>query len=243
MNRVIRSVSQAILVLALLSLPSTARSDGTLAISSLVGLSGFATAACWTATLAEQRGESRDEEPDEDSFTRRGILVAASLAYAHATSESDLEPDDGNLSLKNSFGLKARAGYRCHRYLSADFQAEWIEEFDGTVFPKGAGARSRFDVRSLVFTSNLRAYLPLLGDRMQPFALVGAGVADMKTKRSVGPGRKNRETEFAVRVGGGVDFYITPNVVVTLDTDWVRPFGSLDDYDYVSGSVGAQYRF
>jgi hypothetical protein len=32
-------------------------------------------------------------------------------------------------------------------------------------------------------------------------------------------------------------------VVVTLQADYVRPFGNLDDLDYVSIGWGLQYRF
>jgi len=33
------------------------------------------------------------------------------------------------------------------------------------------------------------------------------------------------------------------NIVVTLETDYVKPFGNLDAFDYVSVGWGVQYRF
>jgi len=51
------------------------------------------------------------------------------------------------------------------------------------------------------------------------------------------------DTGFAMRFGGGIDLYATKNIVVTLETDYVKPFGNLDAFDYVSVGWGVQYRF
>ncbi len=51
------------------------------------------------------------------------------------------------------------------------------------------------------------------------------------------------ETDFAGRVGGGIDIYATENIVVTLDATYVVPTGDVDDLDYLSIGWGVQYRF
>ena len=43
--------------------------------------------------------------------------------------------------------------------------------------------------------------------------------------------------------GGGLDTYVTENIVVALDVTYVLPFGDLDDYDYFSLGLGVAYRF
>jgi hypothetical protein len=46
-----------------------------------------------------------------------------------------------------------------------------------------------------------------------------------------------------MRFGGGLDFYATEHVVLTLGIDYVLPFGDLEDLDYVSIGWGLRYRF
>ena len=51
-------------------------------------------------------------------------------------------------------------------------------------------------------------------------------------------------TEFVMRFGGGLDLYITENLVWNGTVDFVFPFGELkDELDYVSFSTGLTYRF
>jgi hypothetical protein len=54
-----------------------------------------------------------------------------------------------------------------------------------------------------------------------------------------------RETDFAMRFGGGLDIYSfgTDTVVITAGADYVLPFGDVEDFDYVSINVGVLYRF
>jgi hypothetical protein len=48
---------------------------------------------------------------------------------------------------------------------------------------------------------------------------------------------------FAARFGGGLDFYVDPNIVITLDSSYVLPTGDAEDLDHVTISLGIQYRF
>lgn len=230
------------------SIPRPADADvaeGVAALSAVGALSGM---FCWTAALAEGRDEKPESaEERKRQYARRGALVGASLSYAHETYESDLESSGINLSVKDNVGFKGRVGYRCYRYVSAELQVEWVDEFEGKVFADGAGHVLNFDVKPVVVTTNARGYLPIFGDRVQPFALLGAGLAVVKStlKDVTGTGQRTSDTvtEFAIRAGGGIDFYATPNIVLTLDADYVRAFDDLDDFDYVSVGLGAQYRF
>jgi opacity protein-like surface antigen len=60
---------------------------------------------------------------------------------------------------------------------------------------------------------------------------------------TVSGSESNRTTEFAMRFGGGLEFYATKHIVLTLDTDYVLPFGDLENLDYVTIGWGLQYRF
>jgi opacity protein-like surface antigen len=227
------------------SIPRSARSEEAESIAALGAIGALSGVFCWTAALAEGRNEKADSTGKQ--YTRRGALVGAALAYAHETYESDLESPGVNLSVKDSVGFKGRAGFRCHRYVSAELQVEWLDEFEGKFFVDGVGHVLNFDVKPIVVTVNARGYVPIFGDRVQPFVLLGGGLVTVKsTLRDVtGSGQRasSRETEFAIRAGGGIDFYATPNIVLTLESDYVQAFDDLDDFDYVSVGLGAQYRF
>jgi hypothetical protein len=62
-------------------------------------------------------------------------------------------------------------------------------------------------------------------------------------KDKVGVGLRAKGEDFAARFGGGVDIYFNPNIAVVIDAGYVLPTGDLDGLDYVSFSVGFQYRF
>jgi hypothetical protein len=48
---------------------------------------------------------------------------------------------------------------------------------------------------------------------------------------------------FASRYGGGIDVYITKNIVLTAESAWVLPTGNLDDLKQVQIGGAVQYRF
>lgn len=239
-----------------LCLPRAARASEPNAIAGLTSIGVVSAGLCFAAAFAEERQERRDgeREPTGKEHARRGAFVGAALAYAADTYESDVQSslrravgEPLNLSVKNSFGFKSRAGYRCHRYASAEIQVEWLDRFDGDVFQDGAGRIAKFDVEPVVVTANVRGYLPLGNARFQPFVLVGLGavIVETRLRDTVGLGLRDtsRDTELGVRAGGGLDFYVTPNVALTLETDYVQAFAALDDFAYVSIGLGVQYRF
>jgi hypothetical protein len=48
---------------------------------------------------------------------------------------------------------------------------------------------------------------------------------------------------FAARFGGGIDFYVTRQIVVTVESAWVLPTGSLNALRQVQLGGAVQYRF
>ena len=122
-------------------------------------------------------------------------------------------------------------------------------------------------VESMSLTANLKAHL--MTGPFQPFLRVGAGV--MKTKSNIegameleepecppGSGdtctrntievfisESSKSTDFAMRFGGGFDIYAFEGdrVVITFGADYVTPFSSGIDFDYISVGIGFLYRF
>ncbi len=217
--------------LTLAALPISARGDTTQAILEGVGAAAFTTLVC--ATVAQ----AADERAEEDEFARRGWLVGVAGSYAIETFEDDAESD---LHVDNSLGFNGRVGYRCHRWLSAEVEVEWLNGFEADVSAPGFGKFATIDVEPLVVTANLKGYF--LTGRYQPFLLVGGGVmtAEFKSRGVAGSITLN---EFTMRFGGGIDLYATKNVVVTVGADYVLPVDNLKDLDYISIGWGFEYRF
>ena len=65
----------------------------------------------------------------------------------------------------------------------------------------------------------------------------------INAKDSLGLGLSASDEDFAARFGGGIDFYVTEKIGVSLDGSYVLPTGDLKDFDYFSIAWGFQYRF
>jgi len=234
-------------VLAVLALPASARADMAKNIAESAGAAVLTTILCSSFAL------TADDEIDPDDFARRGFLVGLSGSYGIETFEKDAKKDldrvlgvATNLSVDNSFGVSGRGGYRCHERFSVEAQFEWLDGFDSDFTTAGAAPYGKIKYEPFVATTNVRGYL--LTGQYQPFLLVGAGMmsgnAHLRSESvGIGLSRNQSETGFTMRFGGGIDLYATKNIVVTLETDYVKPFGNLDAFDYVSVGWGLQYRF
>jgi opacity protein-like surface antigen len=240
-------------LLVLVVIPDSARSDTAKVIVEGAAAAALVSIVCSSVAI------TADDEVDEDDFARRGWLVGVGGSYAFESFEDDAEadfqrdlpPPPGDapvaLSVDNSFGFNGRVGYRCHRYFSAEVEVEWLDGFSADLTETGFPQLAKVGFEPVVVTANAKGYLPF--GRYQPFLLVGAGVmtADIKLRDPVGLTGTGVEStsanEFAWRFGGGIDFYATEHVVVSVGADYVLPFGELDALDYITVTWGLQYRF
>lgn len=173
---------------------------------------------------------AEDGEPD---YARPGVYVGAG---AHGIEFTDLGLGSG-VDSDVGAGFNVFAGYRIHRYVAAELEFEMFPETD--IDASGFGTFA--DLETWAITANAKVF-PLNG-RLQPFALVGLGVLHGKLEDSVGLGLDESDADFAARFGGGVDAYVTENVVVWVRSTYVLPAGGVDDLDYVSFGGGLQFRF
>ncbi len=166
----------------------------------------------------------------------------------------------------DTFGVNGRGGYRCHPYISAELQYEWLSDFDGGItettgfnpWPSAANDVPRnfeFELESLVLTTNVKGHL--LTGRFQPFVLAGLGFMRMESKahdvtskdtldaagRKRAVGVRDTRVEVAMRFGGGLDIYLTENILVSAEGSYLIPTGKLDGMDYYMFGLGLQYRF
>jgi opacity protein-like surface antigen len=159
----------------------------------------------------------------QDDFGRAGAYAAFLGVGAIETFD---EPS--GLDFSDGGGFNMRAGYRFMEYVAAEMQFEYVEGFSD----------QGIDIESWNLMWNVKGF-PLTG-RVQPYALFGMGVLYAEAS---GGGRSIDDEGFAVRVGGGMDFYATENIVLTGEVNFVQPTGDVDDLSYVTIGGGLQYRF
>jgi opacity protein-like surface antigen len=168
------------------------------------------------ASASASASASAQEEVD---YARTGLYGGMGGVYAHGS------------DVGSGGGLALRAGYRMMPHIGAEISFEWLGGFD-----PGFGANS-VDTWSLGLS--LRGYL--LTGRVQPYGLLGAGVA--KSDAGGGLPIKIDGTGGELRLGGGVEIYLTEEVVLDLRGAYLFRMDDIDDFDYLSISVGASYRF
>jgi opacity protein-like surface antigen len=253
-----RAAVVGLAVFALIALPNSARSDTAKTIAEAAVAGAVMGIVCTSVAL------TAEDEVDEDDFARRGWMVGVAGSSAIELFEEELQADFrrqvdpigggfgstasvASLPVDNSLGFNGRVGYRCHPRFSAEVEVEWLHGFDADLEQPGVVQLARVEVDPLVVTANAKGYL--LTGRYQPFLLVGAGAmsGDLKVRDPVGLSftgiDSQSENVFAMRFGGGIDLYATKNIVVSLEADYVLPFGKLEDLNYVTLSWGFQYRF
>ena len=234
-----QAVAVGLTALVLVAFPLSARSDTaeTVAVGAVSGVLGV--------IVCGSLNSLSENDTDEDEFARRGWLVGVGGSYAIETFEDDEESEardlfgpSVSLSVDNSLGINGRAGYRCHRRISAEVEVEWLNGFESDLSESSVGKIATIDAEPVEDTANVKGYL--LTGRFQPFLLVGGGAM---TAEFTGLSATARLNNFAMRFGGGIDLYATKHVVVSVGADYVLPFGSLEDLDYISIGGGFEYRF
>jgi opacity protein-like surface antigen len=137
---------------------------------------------------------------------------------------------DSTANAQNSYGLDTRVGYRFHENLAAELQYQWAARFETT-----QGGVQLGTIATHTGTANIKA--GLMATAFQPYLLFGVGVVNGQRD----PGRD--VTEFGLRVGGGLQWFVTRNVGFYGELTYVQPFGSLRDFASVPIGFGAAFRF
>ena len=120
-----------------------------------------------------------------------------------------------------------------------DFEFEFVSSFPGETSLDP-------DFRAYAIAASVRVY-PLArlfapdswGNRVQPYVKAGPGWQWIDERGDSGDDRG----DFSPRFGGGIDFYVTNNVVVTIGATYQHPIGRVDNFNYITAGGGFQYRF
>ena len=174
--------------------------------------------------------EASAQAPDE--FARNGPYLGVAGTVGIYT-ELNNTLDQINAEVDPTLGVNARAGYRLHPNFAIEAQFEWLAETD---LDAGFADGDTTVGPTWLVTGNAKGFI--LTGRIQPYGVLGLGYLDVDDK--IGP---QSDGQFAARLGGGVDIYITPHILGTLGASYVIPDDELHDFAYVSVVWGFGYRF
>jgi len=173
----------------------------------------------------------------DTDYTRPGPYLGVGVA-------GGLEDFGGGRSaFGDSAGLTVRGGYRLAPYFAVEGLYEYMDDFGLTATTLG-GTKVHEDIRTHNFSLMGKAIFPL--GFVQPYLSGGVGLlnADSTVKiRGQELHHGGSATEFAGRVGAGLDLFATPQLALTLDSGYVLPTGGLEDFNYISFGMGVRYTF
>jgi opacity protein-like surface antigen len=193
--------------------------------------SRLAPAAALAAALAASTSARAED------FSRTGWYAGARGVYTQNDFDVAGHAED-------DFGFNVFGGYRLFSFLASDFEFEYID----ALRVEGNAGNPNFDVRTFVLAWNFRAY-PLSFvlkpesalQRVQPY--LSAGVSNQWVQLQRLSGGDRDEGNFAGRLGGGIDVYLTGNWVLTADAIYTIGSGDVSDFPYLSIGWGFAYRF
>jgi opacity protein-like surface antigen len=162
--------------------------------------------------------------------------------YAGGRGVVALSDFDVQGSAGHGLGFNLFAGYRMYRSFASDFEFEYIDSI-----PVDAAGTNPF-VRTFDLAWNFRAYpLARLFDRgsafqrAQPYLSAGPSWQWAEVRHVSGDDPD--DGSFAARLGGGLELYLTENVVLTADGIYTLSTADVRDFRYWSIGWGFQYRF
>jgi hypothetical protein len=175
-------------------------------------------------------------------YSRRGFHVGASVLAAIPLWQDALRGELVTISpigllaeVKPSAGFDLRGGYRLHPRIAAEMGFTWIAPYQIEV--PGAGSS---EASTWMFYADSKIFI--LAERWQPYLLLGMGAYHLDYSFPIGLGRHSG-TDFAPRIGGGLDYYINRHIGLSLEAVWVKGTRRLNERDFVTTALGAFYRF
>jgi len=189
---------------------------------------------------APDEDESADEEAEDEGEARKwgrpGAYVGLGGFYALQNFRGTQNVNNLLIPLQgmsDGNGLDARLGYRINRWASFEWFFAWATGFDRKV--SGGSA----DLQTYGYGMSAKFYPT--DWIVQPYAVAGFG--GLTTSLGTNTGGSDVETGFLGRVGAGVDFYVTPNIVVEVEGTYLMSAGPTSDFRYAMLGGNLQYRF
>jgi opacity protein-like surface antigen len=159
--------------------------------------------------------------------------------------------DAGGFGLNPGYGGQLLLGYRSRDWIAAEFEVVYTQFEADELF---GDATIEFDfvtytLNAKVFPSYLLADGAEPARKLQPYLKLGLGGMHVDADLNVGGGGDSAEGDgFALRFGGGLDWYINEQFLVFLDGSYTAPFGDdvrdgSDAFNTFVIGIGVGYRF
>lgn len=175
-------------------------------------------------------------EPESThDFTRDGWYLSSWATYA-------FEEFQRGFKGKDDWGFGVNAGYRGGRNFAGELEFEMIPNQRASADPYS------INVRHYHVALNFKAY-PLarvfdpgsFWNRFQPFAQAGFGWGWADERWQGLP--DDNDGAFTAPLGGGIDWYITDNLVLTTNAAYILYTNKIEQWRHVAARVGLQWRF
>ena len=162
----------------------------------------------------------------EDDFARPGTYVGASAVMG-----MEQFRDLGPLSASNSgVGVGLRVGQRIDPRFAMEVAADRVPGYELSL----GGASADLDVTSVA----VQGKYFFTEDRVQPYALLGAGWTRMEIDAT-----HDDNSEAFFRAGVGVDVYLSREVALFGEATYNLPTGDLKEEQHVDIQLGLLFRF
>ena len=178
-----------------------------------------------------------------DEFNRPGPYIGLGAAGGLTNFSGALH------GFGNSPGFNFRGGYRFNDYMAIEGLYEYMDDFGKSATSPDRFVKASANIQTSNFSLLTKLICPTLGiSQLQPFISGGLGLlnANGSDKLSIGSETVKRTpstTEFAGRVAGGVDYFLTREVSTFFDVGYVIPTDALSNMPYLSLSAGVKYNF
>jgi hypothetical protein len=145
------------------------------------------------------------------------------VAFAASIQRTDL---DSGGDLGNGVGLNVNAGLQAGEHLAFLVGYEWQtgDDYDTHYFPV-----------------TVRAYSPLLLERLRFYATAGLGLFFTRMHSEFTPNGNQRAAAFDA--GGGFQVDISEQIALLVYARYQRGLGEVDDYESIIQGLGFQYRW
>ena len=191
------------------------------------------------STIAAPAARAADEFKP---FTYVSVGASRSLQLFEERSTT-LAPPGTSAHVGNTWGANAHAGYRFNKYLAAEVEYEWTNDFHMRVGGVAIG-----QLQTQVATANLKVVAPF--GAIEPYFTVGFGA--LWTTISSKPGFAQYDVANGVFTGRSTRARLVADAepgaepgraVVVNNAKVTGPISSNEGIDYLTGQFGFGYRF
>ncbi|MCH7869978.1 MAG: porin family protein [Myxococcales bacterium] len=172
-----------------------------------------------------------DELQQRFAWDRSGAYIGVAVFWAPEAFNTDVRVD-------SSKGFSGWLGYRFVPRFAAELRADRLKDFDFS----GSGFTGSLEAWEL--TANAKIFL--LTKRFQPYVSIGLGafVSQLKfVALETGERFSDKDTNILFRPGVGIDYYLTPSLVLGLEASYVSVGGDLDEVRFGLLGGGLSFRF